>query len=266
MADSQSAPELKFPDWVPEQLRTEENKTLTRYHGKPIDDLIKSEVGLEKKLGNAIFKPGENATPEEIASYRKKMEVPEKPEDYLKALQLPKGSELIFEQETLTAIADFSHKAGLPLPGLKAVVESVASNRVQALTALTQQIDKQDAEWQAKNKQAFASDYEKVLERRDQILAKKGDADLDVFKKAVETFGIKNNPYVVKALDSLAQRDKGASFSGSGTGGGRTKADIDREIGELSKDQAYWNQSHRDHQAKVDRMVRLRQEAREATA
>jgi hypothetical protein len=70
---------------LPDALK--ENDTFKSYATK--NDLWKGHIDLsdkvkdyESKLANAILKPGENATPEEMAAYRKAIGVPDKPEDY----------------------------------------------------------------------------------------------------------------------------------------------------------------------------------------
>jgi hypothetical protein len=94
-----AAPELPRP-WMT-GLTTEQKanadlvKTLSRYE-KGIPDLAKAVVDLEQKVGNAVVVPGEKATLEERAAYRKAMGVPDKPEDYkLEDLKLPIPKEIL---------------------------------------------------------------------------------------------------------------------------------------------------------------------------
>lgn len=64
-------------------------KSLSKFE-KGIPDLAKSYVELEAKLGKALVVPGEKATAEELASFRKAVGVPEKPEDYkLEKVEIP---------------------------------------------------------------------------------------------------------------------------------------------------------------------------------
>ncbi len=76
-------------DQLPEEMRANES-----FHGwkeKTPADLLKSHSELEAKSKELISKPGDGATPEEIAAFEKRvrefMGVPEKVEDY--GLQLP---------------------------------------------------------------------------------------------------------------------------------------------------------------------------------
>src|SRR3990167_7976372 len=47
-----------------------------------INHLVKRALDLRGKVSNAIFKPGKNATPEEVSSYRKALGIPDKANDY----------------------------------------------------------------------------------------------------------------------------------------------------------------------------------------
>lgn len=47
-----------------------------------VDDVIKGNLELRQRLSSAIIKPGKDAKPEEIAAYRKAMEIPETAEGY----------------------------------------------------------------------------------------------------------------------------------------------------------------------------------------
>lgn len=58
-----------------------------------LDDILRGNNELRGKLGSAIVKPGEKATDEEKAAYRKAMGVPDAPEGY-KFPDLPAGMEL----------------------------------------------------------------------------------------------------------------------------------------------------------------------------
>lgn len=107
--------------------------------------------------------PGEGATPEEIAMFRKGLGVPEKPEDYgLKAPEkLPPGVQ--FDEKTASEFSKLAHELGLT----KAQVAKLSDWQVQQLggqTSKTQQEQQAfiDGE-KAKIQQAFGSNLEKRM-------------------------------------------------------------------------------------------------------
>lgn len=61
-----------------------------------VEDLAKSGLEFRQKLSNAIFVPGQDASPEDKAAFRQKLGVPDSPEGYL--YQFPEG----FDQSLAT--------------------------------------------------------------------------------------------------------------------------------------------------------------------
>ncbi len=60
------------------------DQTVLAYTGKfkSMDDLVKSAMAAESKIGGMVSIPDDKAGPEQVAEFYKKLGVPEKPEDY----------------------------------------------------------------------------------------------------------------------------------------------------------------------------------------
>jgi len=88
-----SAPADWPADWR-QKLAGEDKKTLERL-GRMASpaDLLKSYRALEQKISAGELRKGlpENATPEQVAEWRREQGLPEKPEGYLENLSLPDG-------------------------------------------------------------------------------------------------------------------------------------------------------------------------------
>jgi hypothetical protein len=101
----------ELPGWMAQlhgDLKTESK--LTQF--KSVDDLGKSYLELERKLGKSIVMPGEGATAEDVAAFRKAIGTPEKPEDYkLEKVELPNNVELDGEWEK--ELRELAHKLNL---------------------------------------------------------------------------------------------------------------------------------------------------------
>lgn len=113
----QGAPSL--PGWaaaLPDDLKGNENLTGFQKVGDLAGAYLEKNgkvSELEGKLANAVIKPGEDATPEELAGYRASLGWPEKAEDYqFTEIKMPEGVEYPKELE-----ADFraaAHEMGAP--------------------------------------------------------------------------------------------------------------------------------------------------------
>src|SRR5688572_23894721 len=96
-AAAENAQAIAPADWPADwrqKLAGEDKKTLERL-GRMASpaDLLKSYRALEQKISAGELKKGlpENATPEQVAEWRREQGLPEKPEGYLENLSLPDG-------------------------------------------------------------------------------------------------------------------------------------------------------------------------------
>jgi hypothetical protein len=88
-------------------------------------DLVRANLDQRKQLSSAIVRPPKDAKPEQIAAWRKAMDIPEKPEDY--GLTRPEhideekwNSEAV--KGTIGAFTKMAHEAGAP----KALTQAIA--------------------------------------------------------------------------------------------------------------------------------------------
>jgi len=89
---------------------------------KGIPGLSKAYAELENKLSTALVVPGDEATEEQTAAYRKAIGVPEKPTDYeLAEVKLPEGAAV--DEEMQTQYLDLALKQGLTPGQAKSIHE-----------------------------------------------------------------------------------------------------------------------------------------------
>lgn len=139
------------PEWLPEKFWNAKD-------GKAeYDKLAISYQNMEKAFASkkaAPTRPGEGATPEQIAAYyaevRKITGAPEKPEDYgLKAPEkLPEGVE--WNAELATKAAGIAHKYGVPPEALQELV-ALNNENVSSLITKSQEIQKAQYEEMVNN-------------------------------------------------------------------------------------------------------------------
>jgi hypothetical protein len=109
---------------------------------KPIgslQDLAKSYVETKKLIGAKFEMPGENASPEQIANWRKTVGAPDKPEGYLgeaKSLRPEAVPENLWSAETEKQFLALAHKHHLPPGAVKEILGFHAQDLVRGLTAV----------------------------------------------------------------------------------------------------------------------------------
>jgi hypothetical protein len=221
-------------DRLPENLQSAK-ATLEKYPGFP--DLVKAHMGLRQKLGkgaDAVYVPGENASPEEVANYRKALGVPDSADAYqLKPEALPEG--MTWSDELSKPYAEIAHKHNIPPSAMK---ELVAENiRQQGLHGETigKMVEEKRAENLGKLKEAWGNSFDKNLD-----LAKRGAAIAGIDPNS-EGFSDPNVVMAVSRLASNLSEDKLVRGEASPTTTGRALA---KEI--------LTNSSHPLHQKYVD--------------
>lgn len=127
LADDGAAGAATWPEDWRERLAGDDAaalRTLKRYAG--VDGLWKKLLNQEKLISQGGHKAGqalpEDATPEEVAAYRKAAGLPETPEGY--ALAFPDSAKTSdADKETLTGFQQFMHERHVPPAGVKAAFE-----------------------------------------------------------------------------------------------------------------------------------------------
>ena len=190
---------------------------------------------LKKATEGMIKIPGEGATEEEIAAYRKAQGVPDSADGY--ELTVPENDKEGFEA-IAKEVKAAAHEAGIAPSKLSAVWEKVVNN----LTAQNQELERKGMELLAADVQALKDDkkekYDSFIADTNKVAAHfdvKGDPAAGTkdnpvgsnFMKLVDTMGIKDTPAVREFLGAIAPLvlegkttiGAGAETPGGGEGG-----------------------------------------------
>jgi hypothetical protein len=185
-----------WTDKLPEELG-ESRASFGKF--KSVQDLAKSYTNLEKRLGKAataVLVPGENATPEEKAAYRKAIGAFETVDEYAKLQpeSLPEGVE--WNADLAKPVLDLAHKYGIPAAAVKEYLElrvQQEAGRTQVIGAeIQRQVDEGRQELQKKWGDSFQSNLDKAA------LAVKAHGD-------PTSFGFRD-PNVITVVKALADR------------------------------------------------------------
>lgn len=133
------SPATGATDWLT-GLQDEGNRKAVESKGwKSADDAVRSYTELEKRFSEtsakAVTIPGENATPEEIAAFNKRMGVPDTVDGY--QFTMPEGlpPDLPYDNETAKSFKEFAHKQGIPPKMAQAIHDWAAQNTAGGMKA-----------------------------------------------------------------------------------------------------------------------------------
>jgi len=149
-------------DRLPEELRG--NASLRTIGSVP--DLAKSYVETKKLIGTKLSAPGENATPEQIANWRRTVGAPDRPEGYVGetgTLRPDSVPESLWNPEGEKQFLALAHKHSLPPGAVKEILAFYGDNVAQGLQSSQQQEAATLQSEGQKLRQAWGQDYDMNL-------------------------------------------------------------------------------------------------------
>ncbi len=137
-------------------------------------DTLKAESdALKAKTASAIFKPGEKATKEETAAYRKTMDIPDTPDGY----EIPKIEGEEGSKEMIAWARETFHKADLSKAQAKFIGEQWNGFITEFNKQIVEQEKKAVGEAMGKLKTDLGADYDKQYELGKRLFKKVMEAD-----------------------------------------------------------------------------------------
>lgn len=155
---------------LPAAEREKEISRLKRFASP--ENVFKSLRELERKQSSGQLKAAlpENATPEEIATFRKANGLPEKPEGY--GLAFPAGLEVSdADKADLGKFSEAMHKAHAPPAVVKAAFDYFAQMRTEAMQKLHENALEKVVASQAEMRAEYGKDYKRNIEMANRFIS-----------------------------------------------------------------------------------------------
>jgi len=186
---------------------------------KGLPDLVRYYADAESAKGKTTAVPGEKATPEEMAAFRKAVGVPEKSEDYkLEKITLPDGKEADPEWEK--ELKELAHKANVSQGQLSSIHKWYFTKLAGEMKIVKTTMDEALQTMRKK----LGSRYDLWNTHKTRAFEKFGDPELAAL---FETTGLGNHPRMLKMFGDIgealsehvfAQGDRGGKPESSGFG------------------------------------------------
>jgi len=190
------------PEWtkgLPESLRS--SKSLHKFpDGTHLENLAKSYVEAEKKLGRSVELPGKDATEEDKAKFFSRIGRPQTPDDYELTVQ---------DSELSKRLRKVAYENGLTKEQLKAqsavLSEYEATKEKVAAQSYTEAATKADRQL----REEFGAQYDIRME-----YAKKGFESLysEGLRTQLSRAGITNSPEFIRVMSDLGSQLREASL------------------------------------------------------
>ncbi len=179
---------------------------------KTVDDLAKSYAALRSKQGRMVTLPGETATDEDHAKFRKHFGIPDSPDAY----SVPENA-----PDLLKELRSHAHSSGMSSKGWEKLSTSLSESLSNHSKALTESLESTAQEWAQANKAKLgdkADEVKGVVRNAVNKLWGSNQAVLDVLEKS----GIGSESAFVQALYDIGKNmldDKTPDNTGGGTTG-----------------------------------------------
>lgn len=217
---SSQQPASQFPAWMAQlEGNLKSDTALTKF--KTLSELGKAYRELEGKLGKAVVPPDENAKPEDIEAYYKKLGRPDKPENYALETKAPKE---IVSEELTKAFKEQAHKLGLPQKSAQELyswyTEKLASQVAEVQNRYYEQAKyaRQQAEQTLKAEFGPAFDENMAIVRR--AFAKFATPEIT---EQINKSGLGNNPAFIKMFLTIGKEISESTFVDSNSRGSSKK-------------------------------------------
>jgi len=264
-ADAGNGKEISTLDWsrhIPKELATE--KVWEQFKGKPVDEVLKQVVALNKYNVGAIKLPDEK-DPErgkKLGEIYGKLGRPADPTGYKAEVALPEGVQLSEQHEQ--GFRQAAHAMGLSNAQYEGVMKFYANYLGEAMQGQAQSMGQSKEEGEKALKQEWGVNYQKNL-----ALAQRGLGALakDALGEEAESFiaevngtPLANSPRFMKLLAHLgADLQEDGLITGEPEAGFNKDA-LEAKIAEKKADKAYWNERDPRHQHLVKEVDQLYQQ------
>jgi len=181
---------------------------------KTFDDAARASIELEAKMGTADATPTDKSSPEEIAAYRKRHDIPPTPDEY----KLDRITGLPYDDIQENELRKFFHDNHVPQAVAAAFYKQMGERMVKEIAAFTARKDEIKAATLSQLKKEQGQNYDGFLTTFNQGLAKYASPEL---RAKLEKSGLGNDYDIVMhfaKLGSLVKEDTAVQRGGAPTG------------------------------------------------
>lgn len=200
----------ELPAWteqLPAELKTADFlKTFSKF--KKVGDLAKSYSELEKKTGNSIAIPGENASEEEKAAF------------YEKLGRLKSADEYKVPDEALNFYKKLAYENNLSQGQLDSIIKAVADNGMKMIADNAESQKKQAMATDAALHAEYGDTYSEKMELLQRGIRDYGGNELGAKLQAT---GLLYDHQIIKMFIALGEQNAEAGSVSKGSGGGKNE-------------------------------------------
>ncbi len=186
-------------------------------------EALRAYASLERRLGRSVVMPGKDADPEEIAAFRRRLGVPERPEDY--PLALPENGDAEpdpAEQELRAGFLAAMHEAGATPEVVQRALDWYHATLEAGASARAAEGERLRAEAEAELARAWGGDYQRNLTLARRAARDFGGADFAALVESAELDGrpLGDHPAFLRTFAAIGRRLAEAEPLGAEGGGG----------------------------------------------
>lgn len=184
-------------------------------------ELAEAFLNQSDKLSQAVTLPGENASEQELVEFRRRLGVPEKPDEY----EFEEGLPEEMQPKTFDKwYKDVAHSAGLSKDQAAALRKAFAEQYTAGIKEVQKHKQASLEKAQKELREKYGDEYEQNIVKAQRVVKTLGGEE---FSSYLEESGMGNDPRMVDAMvrfANLVSEDKLITGSVDGAGNERTKS------------------------------------------
>jgi hypothetical protein len=166
-----------------------------------VNDLARKHIEQAGKMDQAIFKPGEGATEDDVKVYREQMGIPETAEGYeIQRPELPEG--LPYDAEMEKAALEVFHKAGMSKEAAQMSMDFYNNMVIEAYKQMESDAEQARKDTKAELEKDWGDEMKPRVQKAERVMERFDKSD---FKLRLEEKGLAYDPSTYRFLNEIAQ-------------------------------------------------------------
>lgn len=242
------------PSWystLDENLAKE--PSVAKFKDKGVGDIVKSYVEAQKLIGKKGIIPPNEKDEADVNRFYKELGRPDSPDQYKGDVTIPDDMKQYINGDNVKAFQQMAHKYGLNQKQYESLLKEWTGKQVADIKGLQTRMEAERVQLENGLRTDWGAAYDAKVKLAKDAMAQIGGMDAEVVEK------LSKNPEQVRVWANVGEKISNDSLARGKGHMPMTPAQAQEEINNILRDEdkVLYNQGHREHAARLDRLQQL---------